>query len=427
MKLRREVDKKTSELKVYVEVDSNVWKEQQAKTKKTLLKNVVVPGFRKGKAPAAQAEARVSQAEVLEKAVNKLLPEVAEAAAKEVTKDDIVLDQPSYTINKITADELELVVIYPVFPEIDLKGYKDTGIKFEEPTVTEEDVKEQTAKMLKQHAVQVSVDGPVKMYNTIIFDFEGFIDGQPFEGGTAEDFELKIGSGHFIPGFEDALIGKEKGFEGEINVTFPENYHMKDYAGKPAIFKVKIKDIKDYDLPELNDEFITSLSIPNVKTLAELNTYLKDLTERERTEAEREKFRQKLFENIMKETELVFPKSLLLKEMQKVNTTFEGSLKEQGFSRKEYLELTGLSEDQIAEQVEMEAVKNLKTSLIFADVAKKENLEATEEDYKEEYTKLAKIYNIPKVEDLEAMLPKQNLQIPILNRKVVDKLIELNK
>lgn len=426
MKLKREVDLNTSELKIIVGVDTKVWDEYQLKAKQNLVKNLSIPGFRKGKAPLSKVEARISTHEVMEKALNKLLPSVAEEAAKEIQKSDIIIGEASYNVSKISKEELELIVTYPIYPQFELKGYKNSGVKLAEVQVTDEDIKLQTEKMLEKHSALVSVERAIQKGDLITFDFKGYIDNEPFDGGEAEGFELKIGSGHFIPGFEASLIGKTKGFDGEINVTFPQDYHMEQYSGKPAVFKVKIHDVQELDIPQFDEEFVTSLGIKNVTNEEQLKIYLKDLTTREVKESNRTKFQKEVFEKIMAETHFPIPETLVLAEMKKINTKFEDSLKEQEFTRKEYLDLTKFTEEQIGKQIREEALKNLKTSLIYAEVAKVEDLVVSEEEYEKEYQELAKIYGVEDLEQLKKMLPKENLQIPLLNKKVIDKLIEFN-
>ncbi|UVD81913.1 trigger factor [Mycoplasma iguanae] len=427
MELKREVDLKTSLLKITVNVDSKLWVEEQEKVKNNLIKNVVVPGFRKGKVPHATAEKKINQHSVIEKSLNNLLPKVAQEAAREIKPDDIILGEASFAVDSLTKTELIITVSYPIYPEFELKGYKDSGIKLEEKTVTEAELDEQKRKLVEKNSVMISTENPIKKGDLILFSFKGFIEGKEFEGGSADEFELKIGSGHFIPGFEENLIGKTKGFKGSIDVVFPEDYHMEKYAGKPATFEIEIFDVKEIEVPELTDEFITELAIPNVKTIAEFSTYLRDLTEREVKEAARVKFQEKLFSNIIKQTTFPIPETIILSEMKSINQKFEDSLKSQGFTRKEYLELTNFNEEQIGQQIRDEALKNLKKSLIFAEVAKLEKLEVSDAEYDEEYEKLMKVYGISTIEEIKKVLPRTNLQMPILNRKVIDRLIELNK
>lgn len=426
MQIKKDLNLKSAELKFDVVVEPQKWEDAQQKSKKELIQNVSIPGFRKGKVPADKAEKLVSSYQVMEKAINKLIPTVLQEVVKEISNEDKVIGEPSVSVIKFEKTELELTVTYPVYPTFELKGYKDGKVKFVEETFTDEDIENQKRRMLESRSVSVPTKDAIQKGDKVTFDFTGYIDGEKFEGGEAEDFELTIGSGQFIKGFEESLIGHKSGWEGDIKVKFPKDYYMKQYAGKEAKFEIKIKEVKRFDYPVLDEEFIKSLGLKDIETEAQLNDYLKDLTKREKYEQSRTKFQNKIFKHIIESTEFPIHESLILAEVKNLNAKFDKSLKDQEITREEYKNLTKFDEEEIGRQLKEEALKNLKNSLIFVEINKKENLELTEEDYDKEYASLAKLYHV-EIDMIKQVMPKQNLELNLVNRKVIDYLIEANK
>lgn len=423
---KREILKDQSELKISVSIEGQDWKDAQAKAKKDLLKNLSIPGFRKGKVPAAKAEALINKAEVLRKACNLVLDKVEKLTTEQIMEDDKVLDGPSYVIDSVDEKSLEISAFYPVYPTIKIADYKKLKTKIDEVKVSKKDVDSQIDRILETNSLVVDAKGPVKSGNVVIFDFKGFIDDKPFDGGEAEDFELKIGSGNFIPGFEDALIGFKKGEKKDIFVKFPENYHAKEYAGKDARFAINLKEIKTFDKPKLDDSFVADLKIPNVNTVKELEKHLENLTLQEKEEQAKVKFQKEAFAEILKTTEVPVARKLIENETTRLLKQFESNLKQQGFNKKEYLELTKLTEEDLKSELSKEAVHNLKNAFVYAEISRLENIIAREEDYAQEYEKLAKLYGMD-VESIKGVISPAQLQIPITNQKVIARLIEFSK
>lgn len=430
--IKKLIDKKTSEMKITVVVPKDDWKKTQTKAFSLLSKELSIKGFRKGKVPLAKAKEYISEGQIWEKAVLSLLDKYVVVASKEIKKDEVILDSPTYKVEKITNDELEIIFIYPLFPDLKLKDYKKTGIKLKKTSETElkKDVIEQEKNLLSKTSVLLPKEGKnaaIEKNDTIIFDFEGFVKNVPFEGGQADDFQLKVGSGNFIPGFEDQLIGLKLGYKGSINVIFPKDYHVKDLANKKAEFKIEIKEIKSYDLPKLDNEFVKSLDIKNVENVKQLNTYLLDLTKRENLEKARIKFKNDIFEKLLKENDIPVPKTLVLKELQILMQRFEENLKKEGMTKKEYFEMTKLDNNAISKELTIESEKNIKTSLLFAHLAKIEKIKAKEADYEKQYKNLGKLYNIDDIETIRKMLPKEKLEPQIVNELVIDMLIKFSE
>lgn len=425
------IDKKTSEMRITVPIPKDEWKQVQTKNFGLLAKELSIKGFRKGKVPLVKAKEYITEAQVWEKGILSLLDKYVVIASKEINDDEIILDNPTYTVDKVNSDELEIIFIYPLFPEFKLKNYKKLNISLaKSPSDIElkNDVLEQEKKLLSKTAVLLPKEGKnvkVEKGDTIIFDFQGYLNDEIFEGGEAEDFELKVGSGSFIPGFEEKLVNLKLG-KSSIKVTFPKDYHVLNLANQEVEFKLNIKEIKAFDLPKLDDEFVKTLNIKDIKTPSELKKYLLDLTKRENLEKARIKFKNEIFSRLISENEIPVPNTLMLKEVQMLSKRFEENLKKQDISKKEYLEMTKMSNNDITKELTVEAEKNIKTSLLFAHLAKIEKIEASDEDYEKHYEKLAKLYNIENTNMIKEMLPKDKLEPQIVNDLVIDMLIKYN-
>ncbi|QJB70979.1 trigger factor [Mycoplasma sp. 1654_15] len=423
--VKRELLAESSELKITVKPEENVWKKTQEKANKALIKNLKVDGFRKGSVPANIAKKYISEASILREAVSLIAPELETEARKNIIEDDNVLDSPIYKIEDISTSNLEISFLYPVYPTLNLPDYKHLKTKFIEPKVGKEDIDLQIQRLLETSAATQETDKPIKKRDIVNFNFKGFIDGQAFEGGEAENFDLKIGSGSFIAGFEDQLVGMKKGDKKEITVTFPENYHVTAYAGKEAKFKIKINQVNELVLPKLDEEFIKKLSLEDVKNEKDLRAYLEKLTFNEKLEQNRVIFQKESFAEIQKQVQIPISEKLLLNEIRRLEKLFENNLKSQGFTVKEYLEITKFTEEDIKLQMRTESINLLKNAFIYAEIAKLEKIFATAADYDIEYGKLAKFYG-KSIEDIKKTFPLAQLQVNITNSKVLDKLIEYN-
>lgn len=426
-KIKKEIDNKNSEIKITVPVETSLWKQEQEKAFKELAKKTKVAGFRAGKAPMHELKKHISSVAVWEKAISKLLNVVVKEAAKEIKETDIVLDSPTYAVEKVSDEELEIIFIYPIFPELKIKDFKNTKVKFNTPTKTEidEDVEKQINKMLSRGALLIPKEGKnavVADGDTIVFDFKGFMDGEAFEGGEAEAYELEIGSNSFIKGFEEQLIGKKAGWEGDIKVVFPTDYYKEDFRDKEAKFEIKIHEIKAMDKQEMNDEFVKTLSIPNVNNEKELKEYLTSLSQREMNEKSRSKFVEELFAKIIEENEIPTPRTVVLKELQALLKKFEENLKSQGISKKEYFALTGYNEEKVKEELMVEAEKSVKKSMLFTFYSKDLKIKATEEDIERQYQRIAKLYQMDS-EMIKQMIKPEIIEPQIINELVIDQLI----
>lgn len=421
-----ELNKKTSELNITVSANSEKWAKEQKEAEKHLLSNVSVKGFRKGQAPVEIAKKQISKEEVMMHALRHMLDEMSHEAGDQIADDVMVLDAPTYKVEAVDEKKLEVTFIYPVYPEIKLGDYKNHGVKFEVTKVEDHVVEEEVAKLLSSKTMMIDKDGNLEKGDVAVFDFEGFVAGKAFEGGKATEYELEIGSGQFIPGFEEQMIGLSKGEAKDINVKFPDEYHSDELKGKDAVFKIKLHDIKVKEVPTLTDEFVAEMGIPKVKTAQELRDYIKSVFTQQEEQSARAKFMRDAFDKIMETSEFVVPAALIVKEMQQVEKQLAEHLKQQGITIAQYMGMIGADRVKLDSQFRVQAESRLNDALLFAEISKLEKIELTDADYEAEYVKLAKVYN--QSEDaIRGMITKHQMQIPMTNDRVIDLLIKYSK
>lgn len=394
---------------------------------KKVVKDVSLPGFRKGKIPRPIFEQRFGVESLYQDAVDIVLPTAYSEAVEQT--DIFPVDQPSIDIEEIErGKDLVFTCEVTVKPEVKLGEYK--GIEVEEETVevTDEDV-EKELKTLQdgQAELVVKEEGNVEEGNTVVMDFEGFLGEEAFEGGKGENHSLEIGSGQFIPGFEEQLIGKETGEETEITVTFPEDYHAEDLAGKEAVFKVKIHEIKEKEVPELDDEFAKDVD-EEVETLAELKDKKKSELQKQKETAAENKKREQIIETVTENAEVDIPEAMINTELDQMMREFEQRLQMQGMALEQYFQFSGQSEEELKEQMKNDAALRVKTNLTLEAILETESLEVSDEDIDAEITEMANLYNMEK-EQIIGMLGgnpdvlKEDLKL----KKAIDYIVEQSK
>ncbi|VEU59781.1 trigger factor [Mesomycoplasma neurolyticum] len=424
--IKKDLLKDSAELKITLEVEKEKWQKALENAKNDLIKNVKIPGFRKGKVPKEKALKLIDPEQILSKAIQKIEKEIIPMMNDQITeKDDVVGNARSFEIQEITLEKLVISGLYPIYPKFELPKYRELKTKYELKQTTDADVEEAINKLLVSKGKMVEYDGPIKESDHAVFDFKGTLDGEEFDGGSAEDFELVIGSKQFVPGFEDGMIGLKKGDKKQLKITFPKEYHSPKLANKEAIFDVEIKKIKTHEKVELNDKFIKELNLDNVSNIEELKKYYKNLLSEENAEKSLVDFQKASFAEIISKVEIPVSKILIEQEVKRLVQTFEKHIKQQGFDLKEFFKITGSTQSKIEEQYREEAIKNLKESFVYIALARSEVIEATLEDYEQEYQKLAKFYKTT-ADELKNLVTKQQLQIPIINRKVIKRLAEYN-
>lgn len=395
---------------------------------KKVAAKVNVPGFRKGKVPRSLFEKRFGVESLYQDALDILLPEAYMEAVAETGITPV--DRPEVDVQQIgKGQELKFTAKVTVKPEVQLGEYKGLEIAAPSVEVTEEDISAELKQLQQRHAELVVLEeGAVENGDTVVIDFEGFLEGVPFEGGKAEKYSLEIGSGSFIPGFEEQLVGMEKGGEKDIDVTFPENYQSEELKGKPVVFKIKLHDIKRKNLPELDDEFAKDVS--EFDTLEEYKQDIaKRLGERKEQNAQREK-ENAVVEKASDAAEIEIPEAMINNEVDTMLEDFGNRLKMQGMTLEMYFSFSGQTEEDLKGQMKGDAEKRVRQGLVLEAISSAEAIEATEEEVTEELEKMAKQYQRD-VEELRSILTANgnldSLKRDLVTRKTVQFLLDNSK
>ena len=355
------------------------------------VKNITVPGFRKGKAPRSVVEKMYGTGVFYEDAINDLIPAAYTAAAAESALE--IIGQPEFDVVSIDENGLVLSAKVYVKPEVEIKDYFGIEVEKEVKEATEEDVTKEIEMVRERNSREIEVtDRAAELGDTTVIDFEGFCDGVAFEGGKGTDYALKLGSGSFIPGFEEQIVGKSIDEEFDVNVTFPEEYHAADLAGKPAVFKVKIHAITRVELPALDDDFAKDVS--EFDTLDEYKADVKAKIEKRYETAAENTVDDKLVEALIEKLEADIPEVMYEIETENFVRDYDTRLRSQGLDLKTYFKYTGMDLDSLREQMKPQAERQVKARLALEKVAALENIEATEEDINEEYEKIASAYGV---------------------------------
>ncbi|RHE99093.1 trigger factor [Roseburia inulinivorans] len=385
---------------------------------------ISIPGFRKGKVPRAMIEKMYGAAVFYEEAANILIQDNY-AAAMEESKEDIV-SRPTIDVVQIEAGKPFIFTAeVAVRPEVTLGKYKGVQVTKIDTTVTDEEVEAALEKEQQKNSRTVTVtDRPVANGDTAVIDFEGFVDGVAFEGGKGENHPLEIGSHSFIDTFEDQLVGHNTGDEVEVNVTFPEKYQAADLAGKPAVFKVKINEIKTKELPELNDEFASEVS--EFDTLAE---YKEDLRKHLEVEKENEAKRTKedeALKKIIDKSTMELPEAMIDTQCENMINEFAQRIAQSGLSMEQYMQFSGMTIDGLKEQVRPEAETRIKSSLVLEQIAKEENIEVSEDEINAEVEKMAAQYGMEadKLKEYLGDAEKESIKRDLSVTKAVDLIME---
>ena len=354
-------------------------------------KSISIPGFRKGKVPRAMVEKMYGVEIFYEDAANILLQETYPEAYDESGLD--IVSQPSIDVVQLEKGKPFIYTAeVAVKPEVTLGKYKGITVTKIDTTVTDEEVDAEIETQRNNNARTVSVERPIENGDTAVIDFEGFVDGVAFEGGKGENYDLEIGSHSFIDTFEDQLVGKLAGDDVDVNVTFPEQYQAEDLAGKPALFKVKIHEVKAKELPELDDEFAQDVS--ECDTLADYKEEVKKkLADRKEADARRTK-EDEAVDKIIDDAKMDIPEAMIDNQVNSMINDFANNMMQQGLSLEQYMQFTGMTMDKFKEQVRPDAVKRIQTSLVLEQIAKDENIEVSDEDVDAEIEKMAASYGM---------------------------------
>ena len=381
---------------------------------------ISIPGFRKGKVPRQMVEKMYGKEVFYEDAANELIPDAYDKALDECEED--IVSSPRIEVVQIEAGKpFIFTATVALKPDVKLGKYKGVKVDKIDTTVTDEEIDEEINKERENNARNITVeDRPVKDGDMTILDFEGFVDGEAFEGGKGEDYPLTIGSGAFIPGFEEQLVGAEIGKEVEVKVTFPEDYQAENLQGKEAVFKCTIKEIKEKELPALDDEFASEVS--EFETMAEYRENVKkNLTEKKEKDAKNAK-EEAAIQAVVEASEMEIPDPMLESQQKQMVDEFAQRITMQGLSMEQYFQFTGTNYQKMVEQVKPQALERIKSRLVLEAVVKAENIEVTQEEYEKELETMAEVYQmeIAKVKDLMGEREKKNIMQDLAVRKAAE-------
>ncbi len=371
------------------------------------MKKISVPGFRKGKVPKAVIEKYYGEEVFYDDAINFVLPEIYDEAVKEA--DIVPVARPEIDIAEINKGEpIEVTALVTTKPEVKLGKYKGIKIDKIEYTVSEEDIDNDIDAVRKKNARLITVeDRAVENGDIAVIDFEGFVDDVAFPGGKGENYELEIGSGSFIPGFEEQLIGAEKDADVDVNVTFPEEYHAAELAGKAALFKVKVHEIKMREYPELDDDFASEVS--EFETMADYRASVKEKLEKAAEERAKRETEDAIVEKAVEVSSVDIPAAMIEAQIDRMVNDFAQRLSYQGMNLDMYMQYTGSTMESFREGFKEQAEKQVRNSLVIEAIAKEEGIEANQEEVDEKIAEMGKMYNM-ETEKLKELLRPEDIE-----------------
>ena len=416
------LEKNMAKLTVTVSADKFEKAMQEAYQKQK--SRINIPGFRKGKVPRAMIEKAYGPEVFYDDAANIVINEEYPQAMEESGLD--IVSRPDIEVTQIEkGSEFVFVAEVAVKPDVELGEYKGVAVTKSEVSVSDEEVTAELENIRNQQARTIEVtDRAVQEGDTVIIDFEGFVDGVAFEGGKGENHPLEIGSHAFIDNFEEQLIGKNAGDETEVHVTFPEQYQAKELAGKPAVFQVKIHTIKAKEVPELSDEFISDIS--EFETLDEYKADVKEKLLKRKEDAAKGAKEDEAIQKIIDASKMDIPDPMIDMQCENMIQEFEGRISQQGLSLDQYMQFSGSNIDKIKEQVRPEAVQRIQSSLVLEKIAEKENVEVTEDEINAQIDKMASVYGMPgeKMKEFLSEEDTENIKRNLSIEKAVEIIME---
>ena len=406
-----------SQVEVLAEVKGDDYKKAEEKALKKLASRLNIKGFRKGKAPLNIAKDHISKGELINETINESLNPAYQEAIKEHSLRPIA--QPEVNVVDFKEDELiKLSFKVSVEPEVTLGEYKGINIPIKVEEVSEKEIDEAVQNVLNNNSELVLKEGPAEKGDTVVLDFKGYINGKEFDGGSAENYTLVLGSNQFVPGFEDQLVGVTSETKKDVVITFPEQY-IKDLAGKEAKFVCMVHEIKTKKVPELNDEFAKSLNLENVASVEDLRKYEQKVLEtRKLNQAKNVQF-QELINKIVEDSKLDLPEVLVTNEVNAMKQQFLSQLEQSGLTKEQYKEITGNDENSFEAEYRKDAETRLKQELVLNAIARQEHLTITKGDLDDYYANVASQYSM-KVEDVKKVFARNEAQIVsnLFNQKI---------
>ena len=403
--------------KLTIEVSSEEFENAIAKKNKN---KISMPGFRKGKAPRAMIEKMYGKGIFYEDAANSIIPDAYADAAKESELE--IVAQPEIDVTQIESGKpFIFTATVALKPEVTLGEYKGIEVEKKEVEVTDEEVEAEINKVRESNARMLDIDDRATQDgDTVLIDFDGYVDGKQFEGGKADDYSLVLGSHSFIDNFEEQLVGKNIGDDVEVNVTFPENYQAEELQGKPAVFKVKIKEIKVKELPELDDDFAQDVS--NFDTIAEYKEDLKKKLTENKEEALKREREEAVIGKIIENAQMDIPEQMVDAQTRQMTQEFAQRLSSQGLSIDQYMQFTGLTPQKMIEELKPQALKRIQSRLVLEAVVAAENIETTEEELDKEIENMASMYQmeVDKLKEVIGEEEKKQIGLDLAVQKAVE-------
>ncbi|MCQ2801171.1 MAG: trigger factor [Bacilli bacterium] len=423
--MKRVVNKlENSKVEVICDVETADWKAAQEKAFKKLAKNLELKGFRKGSVPETMARKHIDTGSIFNEAINSML----QPAFDEVLKEEKLqpFARPSVDVTKVSDSELQLKFIIILAPEVKLGNYKGLAIKKDAVKVTEAEVKEAIDKLVAQQASLAVKEGPAAKGDTVVIDFVGSVDGKEFDGGKADNYSLELGSNSFVPGFEDQLVGHKAGENVDVNVTFPEQY-VPELAGKKALFKCVVHEVKEKVTPKLDADLIKELNIPDVKDEAGLKAYEeKQLKASKEAKAQNDAL-NKVLEAIVKDAKIEIADEILLDEVEGMKKNMQQQIEQRGLTLEQYYQITGQKPEDVEKNMKVEADKNVRTILCMEAIANAEKLNVSDADVEKEMQSIADTYKMPVDKVKEILGADMNrFKAELRQRKIQDFLVKEN-
>ena len=413
LKENNKTDKNTVEL--VVEVKGDEFKAAVDAAFKKNIAKMTVPGFRKGKAPRKMVEKLYGEGVFYDDAINALYPAAYDAAVAQAGISPV--DNPAVEVTSVDSEGFEFKAKVTVKPEVEVKDYKGIKAVKNVYNVTETMVKGEIEALRKQNQRIVDVDREAKSGDTVNIDYEGSVDGVPFDGGKAQGYDLSLGSNTFIPGFEDQLIGKKAGDECDVNVTFPEEYHAEELKGKAAVFKVKVNNVKEIQLPDADDEFAKDVS--EFDTLAELKADIKKKLKEQKNAQSESELESALVDKLLENTEVEIPAVMISRKVDTLMAEFEQRLAGSGLNLNTYIQYMGTDLESFKKNYEPEAEKQVKTRLALEKIVELEKIVVSDEDTDKEYQMIADAYKM-KLEDVKRFVPAEEITMDVAVGKAVE-------
>lgn len=409
----KSVEKENGKAKVVVEIDKAEFEQALNKAYAKCRKDIMLPGFRKGKAPRKMVESMYGATVFYEDAVNEIFPDIYTKAI--VEQELKAVGSPSVS-NMDTPDEggVVLTIETELYPEVTLGQYKGLEVPKHEVKVEESEVDAEVGRMAERNARIETVDRAAANGDTVVIDFEGFVDDKPFQGGKAEDYSLTLGSGSFIPGFEDALVGAVAGEERDVNVTFPEDYSAKELAGKPAVFKCKVHEVKESIKPELDDEFAKDVS--EFDTLDALKDDIRTRFTKSRTEQNDRAFESAAVQMAAANMTCNIPACMIDEQVDHQIEQFAYQLQSQGMKMEDYVKMVGGDLSSLRASMRPMAEQTVRSDILLSEIAHAENLEVTDEEVEEELKKLAEQYQM-ELDKVKAAVDTAAVKSDLMGRK----------